>query len=110
MPTLDEIRAWARGLFVPGLHRYQPSEPPPEEAPRTALRTATYKINADGTDALIKFGKHRGRTISWLAANRQSYLRWILNGGKGRTDRTPFDDALLDVIRYQLSEVGREDT
>jgi hypothetical protein len=109
MPTLDEIRAWARGLFIPGLPRPEDARVPEEpEAPKGGIRTDTYKINSDGTDALLKFGKHRGRTVSWLAVERPDYLQWMLSsGGRGRVDRQPFDEELLDVVRYRL-EGARE--
>lgn len=97
MPTLDEIRRWARGVFVAGLPR--PKEAPPEEkpeAPPGGKRTRTYKVSADGTDALFKFGKHRGRTACYLAQHDPDYLHWMLRS------EDKFDHDLLDVVRFQL--------
>jgi len=104
MPTLEEIRAWARGLLVPGLPRSKEA-PPEEPAPVGGKRTRTYKINAEGTDALLKFGKHRGRTVGWLAVKQPDYLRWIL-GAASDSRPDPFDDELRDVVRYQLTLHG----
>lgn len=91
-------------MLVPGLP--QPSvqsravSPELEQPPQNTRYG--YKINADGTDAILKFGKYRGRTVSWLAENKPDYLFWMMNGGKGRADPMPFSRDLLDVIRYRM--------
>lgn len=97
MPTLDELRRWARGEEVEGL----PPIAPCKEVERpvidpTARTSRKYKLNPDCTDALLQFGFFRGQAISAIVASARGrkYLNWIL-------DRD-FDDALKAVCRYQL--------
>lgn len=101
MAKLTELRRWARGEPVEGL-------PNRAGAPRITkepdlvkgnpnLETHKYKISTDGTDALLKFGRHYGRTVSYLAAKHRSYLRWILR-------KAEFDQALKDVVAHQLGD------
>jgi len=96
MPTLDELRRWARGEPVEGL-------PPVSlikevERPRLVPMRSTgkYRINADGTDALLQFGRFRGHTLSKLVmtARGRKYLHWILD--------KDFDENLKEVCRYTL--------
>jgi hypothetical protein len=94
MPTLNELRRWATGEAVKGL--------PDNRAPTRSERlvehadkaTQKYKISSDGQDALLKFGKHTGKTVSSVARKDPGYLEWILNGD--------FDAPLKDVAKYVL--------
>lgn len=51
-----------------------------------------YKINAAGSDALIKFGRHRGLTLRQIGVSDPSYLDFIL--------KEAFPEELKDVVRY----------
>lgn len=79
MPTLDVLRR----LFRQGALQ------PEETAANSTLR---YKISADGKDALLKFGRHRGKTLSAIAKEDPTYLRFITT--------SDFPDELKDVARY----------
>jgi hypothetical protein len=83
------------------------ASPPEPEVLRTGLSTRTYKINANGSDALLKFGKHRGRTVSWLVDHEPDYLRWMLRPQDMAVKSADFDEALLDVVRHQLKRVDK---
>lgn len=98
MPDLKDLRRWARGEDVEGLPEHDPVQPPdPINADREWTR---FKVSADGRDALLKFGEHRGRTLSWLSERHRGYLYWIL--------KSDFPAALKDIARYQLDKRDRE--
>lgn len=97
MPTLEELRQWARGEAVEGLPPISPRKG--VERPKLAATgrpSHKYKLNPDGTDALLLFGAFRGQALSVLVATARGrkYLNWIL-------DRD-FDEDLKAVCRYQL--------
>lgn len=97
MPTLDELRRWARGEAIEGL---------PPIAPRKEVERPTrarigrvsrkYALSADNTDAWLNFGIFRGQHVSKLVetARGRKYLAWIL-------DRD-FDEELKAVCRHQM--------
>jgi hypothetical protein len=97
VPTLDEVRRWARGESVDGMPsraRVRSVDPPVIAGARESKQ---YKISADGKDALILFGKQfRGKRLSEMTAipRGRKYILWIL-------DRD-FDDAFKAVCRYQM--------
>lgn len=102
MPTLEELRRWARGEAVEGLPAVKPRkevERPKVDA--SALRSTKYKLNPDATDALLQFGAFRGQTISSLvtSARGRKYINWILE--------QDFDDTLKSVCRYHLELMKR---
>lgn len=95
MPTLEELRRWARGETIEGL----PKAPRKEvERPKVdpSTRSRKYKINPEGTDALLQFGLFRGQAISALVEHPRGrkYIGWILD--------SDFDEALKAVCRYHL--------
>lgn len=53
-----------------------------------------YTISIDGKDAMIEFGKHKGRTLSDIEKRDRTYLKWML------TEEFPRD--LKDVCRHLL--------
>jgi hypothetical protein len=70
------------------------------EAARDQLNRG-YKINGDGSNALIKFGRHRGMTLLQIKQKEPSYLDFI------RT--SDFPDELKDVVRFiQTSDASKE--
>lgn len=97
MPTLEQLREWARGNPIDGL-------PEPEVSPRLAEsrrlaqmgghRTHKYKISQDGTDALLKFGRHTGKSVSRVVKSDRDYAEWLLGAD--------VDAELKDVVKYQL--------
>ena len=123
MATLEEIQRWARGEHVEGLpeRKISPRAASKAHPPAAENNTGTlmeqfatsavakakkpkaapppgglkYKVSADGTDALLHFGKHRGSTLTIIHAKDKGYLVWL-----GRQDWVPSD--LLDVIKYIL--------
>jgi hypothetical protein len=86
-PDLDE--ATLAAVFAS--KRKKPKAEPPTS------KKLKYKVSADGTDALIQFGKHRGSTLAIIHAKDAGYLVWL-----GRQDWVPPD--LMDVVKYVLAE------
>jgi hypothetical protein len=103
MATLEELRLWAQGGEVKGLPSRGKSKPIPASSVTVTVNASDargrYKINPSGTDALLKFGRHGGKTASQLAQSRdgRGYLRWII-GDPG------FESDLKDVCRKLLEE------
>lgn len=102
MPTLDEMRRWLQGADVEGLptravakkEAEEPLAPPDVSGARTSKQ---FKINADGTDALVLFGKQfNGERLSEVVKTPRGrkYMQWILE--------KDFDDAFKAVCRYQM--------
>lgn len=59
-----------------------------------------YVINAEGTDALLKFGRHKGLTLTQIVKVEPAYLDHIRNGD--------FPEELKDVVRYRhLRELSK---
>jgi len=85
---LDELRAQFRaGASVP--------------EPRRTLRNpswspVSYKISVDGEDVLLKFGRHRGKTLRQILKRDPNYLDFIL--------RETFPTELKDVVRRIVQE------
>lgn len=73
-PSLD-AREFMEELSK-GAVRDAPLTPPPSVVKKTG-GGGKYKIAADGSDALIMFGKHTGKKLSTLAVTDPSYLRWL---------------------------------
>lgn len=120
MPSLEEIRQWLQGEDVDGLPsrslawapRVSTAKGKPSRmslAERYRKRRdeikagkgignilghgGRYTINIDGDDAVLKFGKHKGKSISELANSQSGYLDWIL--------RQEFPEELKDVVVHQ---------
>lgn len=102
MPTLDELRRWARGESVEGLPEISPLKAVEPPKPGPGRESRKYKLNPDGTDALLQFGTFHGHAVSALVmtSRGRKYCRWIL-------DRD-FDEALKAACRYQM-EMQRRD-
>jgi hypothetical protein len=105
VPTLDELRRWARGEPVDGLLPHVHKEvdkPKPPSAGAGERRGGRYKVNAEGTDAVLLFGLNKGETLSTLVqtARGRTYLSWIL--------KKDFDDALKAACTYQLELFQRD--
>jgi hypothetical protein len=64
------------------------------EQPSAGPSLRQYRLNKDGTDALILFGKHKGLRISQITKKDPSYLNWILE--------EEFTKELKEVVRYVL--------
>ncbi len=99
MPTLEDLRAWARGVRVKGFpdpspRKKVPKPPPPQPAGPGVSRQ--YRINIDGDDALLLFGKFKGSRVSEMVgvSRQKRYLRWML--------AEDFPEDLKSVIRYYL--------
>jgi len=54
-----------------------------------------FRISADGTDALLFFGKHRDKNVSDIAKEDVGYLEWMLKEGE-------FADDLCEVIKFNV--------
>lgn len=62
-----------------------------------ARRDGRYTISQNGKDALINFGKYKGKRLTdIIASGNIDYLNWII--------RERFPDDLKDVCRYKLRE------
>lgn len=120
MPTLEDIREWLRGRQdgkahgLPSLHESSMVSyvaTPPVTAPEPSLSPnaermlqarlkekmrGKYTIATTGDDAVIKFGKYAGSSLSELAKTTESisYMRWMLT--------QEFPDELLSVVRHLL--------
>lgn len=102
MPTLEEIRRWARGESVDGLPPIEHVKPLDKPQVRPGHSSRKYKLNADATDALLLFGTFHGQRISALVATPRGrkYIDWILD--------KEFDDELKAVCRYQRELYKRD--
>jgi hypothetical protein len=70
------------------------------EAKKDQMNKA-YKINAAGSDALIKFGRHRGLTLLQIKQKEPGYLDFVRN--------SDFPEELKDVVRFiQTSDASKE--
>ncbi|MCX7050195.1 MAG: 3'-5' exonuclease [Candidatus Sumerlaeota bacterium] len=38
------------------------------------------RLRVEGSETIINFGKHRGKSLSWMAINERGYLEWIIGG------------------------------
>jgi hypothetical protein len=54
-----------------------------------------YKLNKQGTDAVLMFGKHKGEQLSFVVKKDPSYMNWILENA--------FPGELKDVVRHVLA-------
>lgn len=71
------------------------------EQPGAGESLRQYKANKDGTDALILFGKHKGKRVSDIAKQDAAYLNWILE--------EDFSKELKGIVRYVFkARDGRE--
>ena len=100
MPTLDEIRqkfANAQPIReeskIAGVAVVSPT---PE---KMKARAEKYTISVDGDDALMKVGKHNGKTLSDIAHGDGEYLNWIVHKSK-------FGHDLKDVARQVMRANG----
>ncbi len=82
MAKLDDLRA-----------RLRTGELEAELEAKRDQRDRRYKINQEGSDALLKFGAHHGLTLRQIKATDPTYLDWMLR-------ESGFPDELKDVIRY----------
>lgn len=80
MPTLDELRL-----------AFRKGELDPEESVESSGNTR-YKVSKDGKDALLKFGRHRGKRLSVVASEDPTYLRFIIE--------SELPSELKDVAKY----------
>lgn len=96
MPTLEEIRAWARGRRVGGLPSPLQRKGIDKPELRGSKSTKQYRVDPAGEDALLLFGVFRGSRASDLAktSRGRKYLRWIIE--------KDFEGDLKEVCRYRL--------
>jgi hypothetical protein len=102
MPTLEELRRWARGERIEGLPQIAPRKEVDVERPKLGAESSVrrlsgkYKLNAEGTDALLQFGSFTGHAVSALVttARGRKYLAWIVS--------KDFDEDLKAVCRYHM--------
>jgi len=95
MSTLDDLRRWLEGENVPGLPDRTNIWPLNRLVPRAKRPSRRqYKVSDDGQDAILLFGKHKGKTVSQLAGEDKGYLRWLMDGG------WPME--LKEIAEYQL--------
>jgi len=102
MPTLEELRRWARGNRVQGMPN--PLRRKSVEKPKLrGEQSKQFAIDPAGEDALLLFGKFRGSRASELvlSARGRKYLRWIV-------EDADFPEDLKNVCRYRLELWRRE--
>ena len=117
MAGIEDMRRWARGESVQGLpirefkavldqpsvkRTFVPavgvaSVPVAMSAAPSKRPRPRYKISAAGDDALIGFGKHRGKMLSEIGKKDFSYLDFII--------KDEFPDDLKDVARHVRVEL-----
>jgi hypothetical protein len=54
-------------------------------------------------NCIIRFGKHKGKSVSECLIRDPDYLCWLMN----KTDRTDFDDELKKEIRIAEEKAYR---
>lgn len=127
---LDVIRRWLRGEDVEGLPSKRPrrqvhlqlgkgartviiDDPFIQEADGTRTKidldkisagvrktSGKYVISMDGADAVLHFGRHNGKALSFLAASEdRDYLEWML--------KQDFPDDLVNVVNHVLKKVKK---
>jgi hypothetical protein len=60
-----------------------------------------YTMSADGTDAIIRFGKHKGKELKMVYAEDPSYLAWLIKEFRGMGDKASRDfvDICENIVR-----------
>jgi DNA polymerase III subunit epsilon len=58
-------------------------------------------------EAVLGFGKHRGKTLQWLVENERDYLLWMKNGDFGEPTKALITNALNGV--FPKKENGEEE-
>jgi hypothetical protein len=110
MPTLEEMRKWARGEDVKGLPKKVEEAPKPDPvASSTDLdgpvrgSSHRYVIKGDKSDALLRFGMFRGHKVSELVTTPRGrkWLRWVV-------DKEDFEADLRAVCRLHLEQHRRD--
>lgn len=95
MPSIEELRRWARGHRVAGLPN--PRKRKPVDKPDLkGEKSRQFAIDVNASDALLLFGKFRGSRASELqrSPRGRTYLKWII--------KNDFPDDLKSVCRYRL--------
>lgn len=94
MVTLDEFRRWLQGEDIYGL----PARGLGDSLAVRFIPKGKYEIQTDGLDARLKFGKHKDKLVSRMAATSSGcdYLAWMLG--------QEFPPELKDAIEYQVEK------
>ena len=82
-----------------GLHKYC--------APRDSRYvTSDRKFYWKNNEAVLAFGKHKGKTLKWLAENERDYLLWMQNGDFTEETKQVIANAFIGVFpeRERASE------
>lgn len=78
-------------------------------APRDSrFVTADRKFFWRHGEAVLGFGKHRGKTLQWLVENERDYLLWMKNGDFGEQTKALIADALNGVFPKKNNEDEEE--
>lgn len=74
-----------------GLHRYS--------APRDSrFVTNDRKFYWQNNDAVLSFGKHKGKSLQWLVENERDYLMWMMNGDFTDETKMVIENALRGIF------------
>ncbi|MGW8177331.1 MAG: hypothetical protein ACWGQW_00820 [bacterium] len=87
----------SKGLDVDKMRRrrrHSPADRSGKTTPRRYGSRGKYKLSADGSDAMLLFGKFNGGNVSDIARKEPGYLRWMLG--------EDFAKELKDVIEHIL--------
>lgn len=118
MPKLEDIRKWLQeGRPIEGLPEHWKEQQERDEMFESEFQEAiemkrgvnvgkvrdkidhrNFSPSIDGRDAVLNFGKFKGRTVSSLVSERdgRSYLRWILG--------QEFGKELKEIVQRCLEE------
>ena len=94
MVKLVDYRRWLEGEDIDGL----PGRGLNNAIAITFIPKGKYDIQSDGLDARLKFGEHKGKLVSRMAADSDgsTYLSWMLS--------EDFPQELKEAIEYQVEK------
>ncbi|MBN1482434.1 3'-5' exonuclease [candidate division KSB1 bacterium] len=79
-----------------GLHKYcEPRD--------SRFVTTDRKFYWKNNEAVLSFGKHKGRSLQWLVENERDYLLWMLNGDFTDETKAVIDNAMRGVFPAKAS-------
>lgn len=88
---VSKMAANARAMGAPA------RVPPRQKGAEVRRPTARISIAVDGKDAILHFGRHRGKRLSDIVQTDKDYLQWMIN------EPGDFPRDLIDVARWVLN-------
>ncbi|RPI01703.1 MAG: 3'-5' exonuclease [Calditrichaeota bacterium] len=66
--------------------------------------TVDRKFMWKNDEAVLSFGKHRGKSVQWLVENEKDYLLWMKNGDFSDETKKLIEQAFLGIFPQKKSE------